>query len=238
MSQQPSIKWLAAKIIYLVFFWIVAVIVVLYVAGFRVNWSSGKVSGYSSVSFASYERTKLPIDYEINGEERTGNMPLVINWLTPGVYSISIKTEGTLPWYRSFRLTANGAETFNNILLIPEDLQPRDLTSNESATLGRVDKFVSEGLLIRGGQLFDVRGGEERLIIRMSSPIEQAVWYPKRTHVIVRSSQTIYIMESSGTNITSLANVESLSPTPITVISGGATILIKDGEKESALTLF
>lgn len=220
------------------FFWIVAVIVVLYVAGFRVNWTSGRVTGYSSVSFASYERNKQPVNYTINGEERVGNLPLVINWLTPGAYSISIATADTLPWYRSFRLTSNGAQTFDNILLIPKDLEPRNVTANESSTLEQVDKFVSEGLLIRDTELFDLRGNEERLIVRMSSPIEQAVWYSKRTHVIVRSGQTVYIMEVSGTNITSLANVDSPVPTPIAVTEGGSIVLIKDGDKEFALKLF
>lgn len=227
MSQQPSLTWLAKKIVYFIAFWIIALIVLMYAAGFRVNWQSGRLIESSSVALSTINNKKIAVTYTLNGEAKTANLPVLINYLTPGAYTLTVESEGKISWQKSFRVEATDAASFDNLLLLPVIIPVRPATTDESASLAKVEKLVSAGLLIRNNELYDTRKKVEKLLVRMSQPIEQAIWYPKEKHIIIRSGQTVSLMETDGTNITKLFTLDSARPVKMVVLGGGQTLVVE-----------
>lgn len=226
------------KLLYLVFFWVITLLILLYVGGVRYNWQSRSFLSSASLSLTSYFRQKTAVSYVINGEEHTGTLPLILNWLTPGYYNISLRVEGKRPWERSLKLAAGQAVPFENILFLNESIVARPATENERAVLKRITVLVDDGLLIRENELIDQRARLDRLVVRMSHSIEQALWYPRQSHILVRDSRAVYLMEEDGTNINELFTLAVDRPVKLAVTGGGATVLVDHPDGALAYDLF
>lgn len=208
MSSQPTTYWFVKRTLYLVGFWVVAVILLLYLSGVQINWRSRQLVPSASISLIPYQQKKQVVQYNLNGLRAEVTLPTSIDHLTPGSYTIELTAPDKQPWRQTVRLGAYEAATFASVLLVSVTMDPRPATSQENQALNRVKRFISEGLLVRDTELLDVRDPEsEKLITRLSVPIEQAVWLPDKEHIVVRAGLHYMLMDINGTNITPLFGV-------------------------------
>lgn len=210
MTQQPTAFWFVKRALYLVVFWIVAIGLLLYLAGVKVNWGSRQLVPSASIALSTYQQKKINARYTLNGASADITLPTVINDLEPGVYTIELTVPQKQSWRQTVHLDGYQAATFDSILFVPITITPRGATNQENQALNRVQRFVSKGLLIRETDLFDTRelsNGKELLITRLSIPIEQAVWLPDREHIVIRAGNSFMVLDANGTNITPLFTV-------------------------------
>ena len=226
MSQQPTIAWFVKRALYLVLFWIVAVALLLYLAGVQVNWRNRQLVPSASIALSSSQQKKLAVRYTLNGESADIVFPTTIDHLNPGTYTLELAAPGKQTWRQTMQLDAYEAAVFDSVLLVPITLTPRPATAQENQALERVKHYVSKGLLIRDTELLDIRTEPEVLVTRLSVPIEQAVWTPDREHIVVRAGNDIMLMDSNGTNITPLFSITEDHLVPILMWDHGRIIVI------------
>ena len=118
MSQKPTILWAVSKISYLILFWVIAAFVLMFAAGYRINWQGGFVKETGSIYLQTYSRDKVMVKYTLNGKEHSARLPYVIKDLQPGHYSLTVHYENYEPWSKSFYLGPSQAKLFNDILFI------------------------------------------------------------------------------------------------------------------------
>jgi len=198
MSQKPTPKWILTKIITIVFFWAITIAVLLYASGVRINWQSGHISSSISIYLKAQDKNKYSVKYSINGIERDGELPLILNQLQPGHYTIILDKEGAVSWQRSVYLIAGQAGLFQDIVFIPHSIKQREPTTSEKKLVSNKVELIDDGLVVRNNELYRTDGLTDSLIVRLSENIDQAFWFPKKTHVLVKTGTTVSILEVDG----------------------------------------
>lgn len=235
MSLQPTAGWIVRRTILTVIFWIVALSILLYMAGLRVNWRTGTVRGTSSIYIELAGKAKEPIEYILNGESTAATTPVTISQLTPGAYTLTVRQPDHQEWHRSFRLEAGEAANFTAILLIPTLVSPREATEAERKITDGPLVIADEGLRVNNAELYlKDRRDKEELLLRLSEPISQAIWMPDQAHILILAGQTVAIVEKTGTNITPLFIVSSGLSNRLYVNKNGATVLLVSGSAVTA----
>jgi len=236
-EQQPTTAWFIKRALYLVLFWIVAISLLLYLAGVNVNWRSRQLVPSASIALSTYQQKKVEARYVLNGMSANVTLPTVIDDLEPGDYTIELTVPGKQSWRQTMSLAGYQAATFDSILFVPITLIPRPATNQENQALNRVQRFVSKGLLVRETDLFDIRERDEsgeKLVTRLSVPIEQAVWLTDKKHIVIRAGKSFMLLDANGTNITPLFTVTEERPLQLLVWDRGRVLVVeRDGGAQS-----
>lgn len=230
MGQKPTPKWVLSKIITVSVFWTITLLVLLYASGVRVNWQSGRISSSVSISLKTQDKLKDKINYTLNGVEQQGELPLVLSQLQPGHYTINVQREGAMPWQRSVYLEPGSAALYHNIVFVPQSIAQRDPTTSERRQVLAKQQLIDDGLVIRDTELYRTDKDQEELIVRMSENIDQAFWYTRKTHVLVKTGTTVSLLEvDGGTNRTKLFTLASDSPIKV-LVADEKTIIVAVGQ--------
>lgn len=237
MSIQPTVGWIIRRTAMVISFWIFAVVVLLYMAGVRVNLQAGILQPTASIYLELWGRQRQPVEYVLNGQSSTDTAPITIGKLTPGPYSLTVRQPGKVEWHRSFRLSAGEAINFRDILLVPDVLTPREPSESELVLSAEPVTPASDGLRLNVNELYrENSGGQESLLLRLSEPISQATWLPRETHVLLLVGRSVMLVEKAGTNMTTLLSVDSEQPVRLYATRSGAIIVV-EGEKVQSYDL-
>lgn len=235
MGQKPTAKWIVTKVLTIVLFWTITLSVLLYASGVRVNWQSGRISSSVSISLKTQDKNKYQVKYILNGVDYTGELPLVLNQLQPGHYTITVEREGIVNWQRSVYLTAGNAALFDDIVFVPQSIKQRAATASEKRSVARKEQLIDEGLVIRNNELYRTDRLPEELVVRTSEPLDQAWWFAKKTHVLVKTGTTISLIEvDGGTNRTKLFTLTDSNPIKV-ILPNEQTIIV---EHNQAVTVY
>lgn len=218
-----------------VIFWLFALMLLLYMAGVRVNWQAGTVRSTASIYFELAGKSKESVEYILNGQSSTSTTPVTIGQLSPGAYTLTVRQADHQEWHRSFKLAAGEAANFTDILLVPTLITPRAATTAELKLLDNPPLVVDDNLRLNGGELYLMgKDDEEDLILRLSEDISQALWLPDKAHILLIAGQTAALVEVSGTNMTSLFTVPAGADNHLYITKDGATVLLKSGDAITA----
>lgn len=209
-----------------VLFWLVALFILLYMAGLRVNWTAKTVRATSSIYIELANKAKEPVEYILNGQTGTGTAPITLGQLTPGSYSLTVRQADHQEWHRSFRLDPGQAVSFTDILLVPTLITPRTPTEAEAKLADSPLVIADEGLRVNRTELYLQEDDEEELLLRLSEQISQAVWLPDKAHIVLLAGQTAALVEVSGTNMTPLFTVPAEGVNRLFVSNDGAAVVL------------
>lgn len=225
---------------YLIFFWIFVIILLLYLSGAQVNWLNRQISPTATISLTTIQKKRLAVSYSLNGTKADVVVPTTIDHLTPGSYSLTITAPGMVPWQQNVTLDDYEAKSFP-LLLVKEQIVERPANTQEMLAFSLVKKLVSPGLLIRDNELIDITGKDgkpERLIVRLSAPIEQAIWWAGDEHIMLRVGHDIMLVESTGTNITKITTLAEDQPELMMSWDKGRTLVVQREKGISSFDLY
>ncbi len=231
MAQKPTLLWAFSKIAYLIVFWAIAAFVLMFAAGYRVNWKAGFLKETGSIYLQTHNRDKIVIKYTLNGQEKTVELPHAISDLQPGHYSLTLDYEGYESWTKSFYVGPSEAKLFNDILFIPTVIKSHEASASQKAQVENEERLVSEGLVIRGNEIYRTDRGTDVLIKRSSNRVDQVFWYTKKTHIIMKNEKSVSIVEIDGSNSTKLFTLEKDLPIKLIVASGGDELIVLQEDK-------
>ncbi|MBU0646381.1 PEGA domain-containing protein [Patescibacteria group bacterium] len=135
------------KILYFTFlaaFFISAPLVVLYTAGYRYNFGSGKIVQTGVLSVTSEPKGA---DIFIDNEKQRSKSPAVIDNVFPGEHEIRLEKDGYLPWGKKLTIQAKETTFVNQVALFADQV-PERLVGDEALRIypgpaGKIFAYLS-----------------------------------------------------------------------------------------------
>ena len=156
---------------------------------------------------------------------------LAIN-LQPGNYNISISDSNYASWNYFLKVNSESVNLFDKIVLFFANPKVSSLTdqgkisllNNPTDALALKNSTSSSSLYFNNYEIW--AGG--KLVTRLSTPIQDAIWYPDFQHVIYQQGKEIRVIETSGRYDTLLATMSSDKQTELAVNSHGDELYFQD----------
>lgn len=206
---------------------VIALSILFYAEGYRINLKSRKILKTGIVHLVSFPKKS---DVYINGKLESKKTPFAKN-LLPGNYSIDIKMDGYSTWSSNIKIESQFVKEFKNIILIKENIVAEPLADDKKINL----------LYIPSDVLANTNGGlyfnefeiwyNSSLVARFSEPVEKAIWYPDHEHIIYQQGDSIRIIDKNGRNDTKLVKLSSKVATKFTLNAKGDELYFIDNDQ-------
>jgi len=210
------------RLIFFIFvfgFLISAPLIVLYTAGYRYNFGTGKIVQTGALSIKSVPKN---MEIILDGKKLKGTTPEIINNVFAGEHIIELKKEGYTGWKKTLSIESRGTTFIEKAALFliedPQIVVADSITGIHRAT-GKAIYTISQNQWVETW-LYDSRARSSRLLSRL--PID-----PDAEFVIawsVDGSAISLKTKSAGKQFFSIINVNSAEGVSVTEMVPGATV--------------
>jgi hypothetical protein len=204
----------------------IAIVVLLYAQGNRINFVRMKVikTGLVSIEF-------LPKDANVyvNNKRVDVKNSLAKN-LSPGSYYIQIEKSDYTTWQTQLHIESESVTVFSNVLLFKKEpliealIDERKISLLKNPNEDLIGKNTIAGLFSNNYEIWV----DNQVIARYSTPISRVSWYSDNAHILFQQGDSIHIIEASGQNDTSLVKLNSDAPTKFVASSDGTELYFID----------
>ncbi|MBI4175073.1 carboxypeptidase regulatory-like domain-containing protein [Candidatus Berkelbacteria bacterium] len=236
MTDNPfSHRWYLFTIRFFIAFLALITIWVLLVAnGYHILTAPFRIVKIGLISFTAH-----PSDPQVflNGKARTSGRHLIDN-LPPGRYTLRLQKEGYYSWEITTDVHAGEAVVYDDIVLFYTE--PRRLPISDPLEQERYQKLLENPDRFQAGlQVLDREiWAEEQFVTRYDQPIEQALWYPGKTHILVLVGKELHLIEATGVHDIVLQTFPTASNSiRFAPASGGQFIVIQSGDQLELLEI-
>lgn len=206
---------------------LIALFLILYVQGYRVDWNNWKlIQKGVMVLFTEPDPDRIVI----NGEEQEVDDEFALS-LTPGHYEILITKENYSSWTRTLNVGSEIVASQKDIVLFRINPETSELSDQKNIDLINAPdttlvEFAPEELSSNGHEIW-VNGN---LVTRFSKDVVSVKWYPDMAHIMYQMDDEIRIIEVSGFNDTLLVKLLSDSPSRFAIGGKGKELYFTDND--------
>ena len=213
-----------------ILFWFISIIIfvslslvlLIAVAGYRVNWINFSIHQTSLVWLkGSDSNVEIFFDNKKIGEK----LPLRINYVDEGWREVRISKKGYYDWKKSFYVQTGQAYEFRDIMFFKKGAKP-EVVSDKVLIDSLKDVILPLNIVVDNGDLIANNG----LISRFSKDPVSYQWYRDGKHIIYQIDNEIRVIDTAGINDNLLATLGSVDPSVFRLIDNGKSLLYKDGE--------
>lgn len=204
-------------------FIVLSFILLVAVAGYRINWLNLSISQTSLVWLKGNEKN---VTIYFDGKKISDDLPLRINYVNEGWREVVITKKGYHDWKKSFYADTGQAYEFREIVMFASDAKPEVVTDKELiASLGNV--ILPVNISVEDGELL----ANDRLVSRFSTDPSSFEWYKDGKHILYQIGKEIRVIDTSGDNDLLLVRLENEVATKMRLINGGKYLLYSDGDQ-------
>lgn len=237
MVNQPSKrlpKIFLAQFIFALIITAVALNIIFYAQGWRINFRTLKI--YKTGLFL-FDSSPAPDRIFIGNNQYDGKKEFIYN-LLPGSYSVRAEKNGYISWNREISIKQEMVSYYNNVILIKQDIQAETLTDQSKIDLlNSPDTILIENakdkLAFNKYEIWT----ENRLITRFSEPINNVKWYPDMQNIVFQQGDEIRIIDNDGFNNTLLIKLLSKEKTRFQIGERGQELYYIDGGEYKKATI-
>jgi len=186
----------------------IALSILFYAEGYRLNVKSWKIAKTGIVYLVSYPKNS---SVYINGVLQSEKTPMAKN-LVSGNYNVEVKNDKYVTWSNNIKIESQLVKKFENIVLIKDDIEIESLSdSRKISTLYAPSEILASnnnGLFYNQYEIWL----KNNLVARFFAPIQRAILYPDKEHVVYQQGSAIRIIDDSGRNDTLLIEIDQESP--------------------------
>lgn len=221
-------KILLEQFIALAIIVLLALSVLFYAEGYRLNLKNFKITRIGIVAISTYPNGA---EVYLDGKLAKKKTPFSAN-LTSGYYTAEVRKEGYQTWQATFKIEPEVALRYDSVVLFRKDITPRDLTDqgkiNDLANPIDILASRDNGLSASDYEIWV----NNKLITRFSSPISGAIWYSDKNHILFQQGKEIRVVEKNGQNNTLLVKLSDDKPIKFITNGKGDELYYFDNYKE------
>ncbi|MFA6227963.1 MAG: PEGA domain-containing protein [Patescibacteria group bacterium] len=160
---------------FIIIFLVVTPLIIAYTAGYRYNFSKGRVQKTGILRITSVPRGA---GIYLNGQAQSRQTPAKIQYLMPGDYEIKLAKEGYLDWQKKLPITENNTTFAEKIILWKKSVAEKlNTTTSASSWLISPDKNIaafsqmdgSIGIIdVNSGLFGELSGGSLEIIAQIT----------------------------------------------------------------------
>lgn len=185
--------------VFLALYVVAAPLTILYSLGYIVR--PGHERGFVRSGLISIETTPPGARVYVGSSRYARRTPTVIRDLLPGTYLVRLTLPGHQPWNGQVRVQAEKATVLDEVILLPQDLQPSRLddASFDAILPGPVPDLVllTRGETLAGQWIYDADDEELRPLLPTNAPGREARLLHR--YFVENSPRTLLVADESGT---------------------------------------
>lgn len=199
--------------------------------GYRMNWSALTIQQTGLIEVqTSYA---LPVNVYLNNIPQEGTLPLRLNGLFPGDYTIRVEEEGYQPWQRTVTVQPNQRAVFRSIVLVYATPKLADVPVVRTTDFLPSRDDLS-GITIKRNELWL----DNVFITRTSEDIWNARWFPGKNQVLYQAGNRLLLVDKDGYNSQVVLTTKNDAPIPYTLQDNGRLLIYQEAGVTKAVTLF
>lgn len=210
-------------VIYFLFlagFLISAPLVVLYTAGYRYSFGTGRVVQTGVLSITTFPKSA---SISIDGELMSGRTPLVLDNVLPGEHEVLVQKEGYVPWKKRLEVMSRDTTFVKDLVLFlqkePTRIRGSEILASEHSSSSKKTAYAvqEDGWLELW--MFESSSEDETLLARLPSRAGSAAsvsWSASGSFVFAT-------LQSANEQLVSLIDTRTLQSSSLSAIVPGAT---------------
>lgn len=210
---------------YTIIITVLSAYLILLTYGYKINWQSYKIQKTSIIYLESE-----PVDANVylNGEFLANSTPIKVNEVFSGRYDVRLTHPLYEDWNKTYFVEPDYISKDSDIVMILKNRKQIEVTENEKEMYKtQIERHTSNPLVIKNeNEIFF----EDIFVTRFSKKIINAVLYTDKKHIIYQISDGIYFMDSDGTNIIKLVDLNTEEKIMITTSDDGKYLVFDDGK--------
>lgn len=187
-----DLSWRLASIL---FFILVAIVLVVYARGYRIDFVDKKLITTGAISLeGNLKDIKITLDKNYVGDR----LPYVINDLVPGQnYRVIITKNGYQPWEEDVYVESEKITEFGPIRLFAFKAQAKSSDQvNKTSLCDNNRPSKADSLILDSGEIRT----SSRLITRISAQVTDACWFNDNSHVAYVTGKDLRVVEVKSSN--------------------------------------
>ncbi len=234
-------------------FFIAMPVILLYTAGYRINWETKRLVSTGSLYLKSEPRTA---DVYIADQLREEKTPALLNNILPDTYKIKVSKPGYLSWEKELPVESKKTVFAQNIILFKESLPeliteyPGELAESITGRLAIDFGMEAKGYAWNEKEnclqyyndfeiwIYWQESKSKELITRQSTKINEVLWQPAGYYLIFSDDQGIKAIELDSRQQRQIYQLTSLPGTNLRIDKKGANLYFQNEGKKYRLNLY